>query len=233
MPKQNKNNDVSGAVTVKPKKSTPKKTKKNTTKTPEKKKRGAPSQYANKVKPYLADIERYVRCGVTEGDICEYYGVGKTQWAQYKRDNPELTETLLHAKEQCKEDLLDNAYRVAMGYEYTEETTEEIKTLTVRLSDTKRADINAMQTRRGNVAIFVDKPLLVGICPRSASNRIAQKGVGTCGTRQNAARRLGGCIKCRSILYTRFIAVKITYLSRSLARLKAAVFAPVAAVCLI
>ena len=129
MPKQNKNNDVSGAVTVKPKKSTPKKTKKNTTKTPEKKKRGAPSQYANKVKPYLADIERYVRCGVTEGDICEYYGVGKTQWAQYKRDNPELTETLLHAKEQCKEDLLDNAYRVAMGYEYTEETTEEIKNL--------------------------------------------------------------------------------------------------------
>ena len=104
MPKQNKNNDISGAVTVKPKKSPPKKTKKTTTKTPEKKKRGAPSQYANKVKPYLADIERYVRCGVTEGDICEYYGVGKTQWAQYKRDNPELTETLLRAKEQCKED---------------------------------------------------------------------------------------------------------------------------------
>lgn len=61
MPKQNKNNDISGAVTVKPKKSPPKKTKKTTTKTPEKKKRGAPSQYANKVKPYLADIERYVR----------------------------------------------------------------------------------------------------------------------------------------------------------------------------
>ena len=57
MPKQNKNNDISGAVTVKPKKSPPKKTKKTTTKTPEKKKRGAPSQYANKVKPYLARSE--------------------------------------------------------------------------------------------------------------------------------------------------------------------------------
>ena len=67
MPKQNKNNDVSGAVTVKPKKSTPKKTKKNTTKTPEKKKRGAPSQYANKVKPYLADIER-IQQAIARGD---------------------------------------------------------------------------------------------------------------------------------------------------------------------
>lgn len=149
MPKQNKNNDISGAVTVKPKKSPPKKTKKTTTKTPEKKKRGAPSQYANKVKPYLADIERYVRCGVTEGDICEYYGVGKTQWAQYKRDNPELTETLLRAKEQCKEDLLDNAYRVAMGYEYTEETTEEIKNLDgTYLATRKRTRFTKYYARR-------------------------------------------------------------------------------------
>ena len=111
------------------KKNTAKKKPKTTATTTEKKKRGAPSQYGNKVKPYLADIERYVRCGVSEGDLCEYYGVGKTQWAQYKRDNPELTETLLRAKEHCKEDLLDNAYRVAMGYEYYEETTDEVKDL--------------------------------------------------------------------------------------------------------
>lgn len=129
MPKQNQNNGGSESKKKKTTKSTPKKTTKSTTQSPEKKKRGAPSQYGNKVKPYLADIERYVRCGVTEGDLCEYYGVGKTQWAQYKRDNSELTETLLRAKEQCKEDLLDNAYRVAMGYEYYEETTDEVKDL--------------------------------------------------------------------------------------------------------
>ncbi|MEI3240365.1 MAG: hypothetical protein V8S32_10260 [Lachnospiraceae bacterium] len=129
MPKQNQNNVVADGKNKKMKKNTAKKKPKTTATTTEKKKRGAPSQYGNKVKPYLADIERYVRCGVTEGDICEYYGVGKTQWAQYKRDNPELTETLLRAKEQCKEDLLDSAYRVAMGYEYTEKTTEEIKNL--------------------------------------------------------------------------------------------------------
>ena len=129
MPKQNQNNVVADGKNKKTKKTTAKKKPKTTAATTEKKKRGAPSQYGNKVKPYLADIERYVRCGVSEGDLCEYYGVGKTQWAQYKRDNPELTETLLRAKEHCKEDLLDNAYRVAMGYEYYEETTDEVKDL--------------------------------------------------------------------------------------------------------
>ena len=129
MPKQNQNNVVADGKNKKTKKNTAKKKPKTTAATTEKKKRGAPSQYGNKVKPYLADIERYVRCGVSEGDLCEYDGVGKTQWAQYKRDNSELTETLLRAKEHCKEDLLDNAYRVAMGYEYYEETTDEVKDL--------------------------------------------------------------------------------------------------------
>lgn len=124
MPKQNQKTPKTAADGKKAAKPTEKATKATAA---EKKKRGAPSQYAYKVQPYMADIERYVRCGVTEGDLCEYYGVGKTQWAQYKRDNPELTETLLRAKENCKEDLLDNAYRVAMGYEYYEETTDEIK----------------------------------------------------------------------------------------------------------
>ena len=91
-----------------------------------KKKTGTPSQYSNKVKPYLADIERYARCMVTEGDICKFYGVGKTQWAQYKKDYPELTETLLRAREAGKADLLDNAYRVAVGYYYEETHTTTV-----------------------------------------------------------------------------------------------------------
>ena len=93
----------------------------------EKTKRGAKSQYANKVLPYLAEIERYIHYGVTEGDICDFYGVGKTQWAEYKKKYPELTETLSRARAAQKKDLLDNAFRVAIGYEYEEEYTEEIK----------------------------------------------------------------------------------------------------------
>ncbi len=125
MPKQSKKTENTEAK-KKPTKKTAKKPPVKTEKTAEngeKKKRGTPSQYANKVLPYLADIERYARCGVTEGDICGVLGVGKTQWAQYKKDNPELTETLLRARESQKGDLLNNAYRVAMGYYYEETHT--------------------------------------------------------------------------------------------------------------
>lgn len=125
MPKQSKKTEKAGTA-KKPSEKKPKKPPAKPAETGEKKKRGAPSQYANRVLPYLADIERYVRYGVTEGDICAYYGVGKTQWAQYKKDNPELTETLLRARESQKGDLLNNAYRVAMGYHYEETHTTTV-----------------------------------------------------------------------------------------------------------
>lgn len=129
MPKQTRNTAKKGDA-VKPKKKTAKKTPSKKTvsaaDTADGEKRPSKSQFANKVLPYLAEIERYVHYGVTEGDICKYYGVGKTQWAQYKKDYPELTETLYRAREAQKEDLIDNAYRVAMGYYY-----EEVETSTV------------------------------------------------------------------------------------------------------
>lgn len=133
MPKQSRNNEKSATSKNAPKKTSKKPPAKKTVKktdaaadNPENGKRGAKSQFANKVLPYLTDIERYIHYGVTEGDICKYYGVGKTQWAQYKKDYPELTETLCRAREAQKGDLIDNAYRVAMGYYY-----EETKTSTV------------------------------------------------------------------------------------------------------
>ena len=135
MPKQSRNNEKSATSKNAPKKTSKKPPAKKTVKktdaaadNPENGKRGAKSQFANKVLPYLTDIERYIHYGVTEGDICKYYGVGKTQWAQYKKDYPELTETLCRAREAQKGDLIDNAYRVAMGYYY-----EETKTSTVMI----------------------------------------------------------------------------------------------------
>ena len=106
-------------------------TEKKTTKTKpavkEKKITGTESQYDKKVKPYLTDIARYSRCGVTEGQLCEYYGVGKTAWAEYKKNNAELTEILCKAHRELKTDLINQSYKVAMGYEYTETTTVEYK----------------------------------------------------------------------------------------------------------
>lgn len=87
-------------------------------------KRGQKDEYDNKVKPYLSDIAKYHRCGVTEGQLAEYYDVGKTTWAKYKKEHPEFSETLLKAKQQLKTDLINQSFKVAMGYEYEEEKTE-------------------------------------------------------------------------------------------------------------
>ena len=80
MPKQPRNDTEKKTAATKGKKQPVKARKKADAKPPaeaenaaETGKRGAKSQYANKVKPYLADIERYARCMVTEGDICKFY----------------------------------------------------------------------------------------------------------------------------------------------------------------
>lgn len=130
MAKKSEKPPVDGVKNAGAEKPPAKKVKKTSTTSPKdgkQKKRGTPSEYPNKVKPYLADIERYVRCGVTEGQICDYYGVGRTQWAQYKKDNPELTETLLRAKQAFQVELVNQAYKTAMGYYYEEEYTTVMK----------------------------------------------------------------------------------------------------------
>lgn len=91
-------------------------------------KRGAKSRYPEKIQPYLSDIAKYTRCGVTEQQLCQYYGVGRTQWAEYKRKYPELSETLSKARQEFKTKLVNRSYEVAMGYSYEESTSIEIKT---------------------------------------------------------------------------------------------------------
>ena len=128
MPKQPQNTDVKekGAKSTEKKNSKKATTaKKTTAKKPdtEKKKRGSPNLYKEKILPYLKDIERYTRCGVTEGQLAVYYNVGKTSWAKYKKENSEFNETVNKAKTEFKTDIINRAYEVAMGYEYTETTT--------------------------------------------------------------------------------------------------------------
>ena len=52
--------------------------------------------------------------------------MGKTSWAKYKKENPEIAEKLCKEKQEFKTELINNAYKVAMGYEYNEENKEEI-----------------------------------------------------------------------------------------------------------
>ena len=130
MPKQPKNTDVKKNADLKAQKIASKRAKKTVSKdsntTGTSKKPGNPSLYLEKIYPYLSDIGRYIRCGVTEGQLASYYNVGKTSWAKYKKEYPEMNETVNKAKTEFKTEIVSKAYEVAMGYEYTESTTVDL-----------------------------------------------------------------------------------------------------------
>ena len=100
-------------------------------------KRGAENQYPVKILPYLKDIERYAACGVLEGQLAEYYHVGKTSWAKYKKEYPEFAETLNRAALRSKTELINRSFEVAMGYDYTETVTVTTKDKTGKETGTK------------------------------------------------------------------------------------------------
>lgn len=135
MAKHPEKNIVNEEPAKTPQKQTQKKTKKKDSS--EQKKRGIPCEYDKKLLPYLKEVERYIRCGVTEGQVAEYYHVGKTSWAKYKKDYPEFAELLCKAKREFKTDLINRAYQVAMGYDYEEETTVTIKDKAGNVTGTK------------------------------------------------------------------------------------------------
>jgi len=106
------------------------------------KKKKPQSEYDVKVRPYLEDIRRYARCGVTEAQLCEFYGIGKTTWAKYKNESPEMTETLCKAKNELKTDLINHAYKVATGFSYEETKTVVSKDKSGKVTSTKETKQN-------------------------------------------------------------------------------------------
>jgi hypothetical protein len=121
----------------------------------EKKPRGNPGQYDLKVKPYLEDIARYVSHGVTEGQVCEFYRVGKTQWAQYKKGNSELTETLYRARVEGKTRLINRSHEAATGYDYTETTIVKYFDKEGQLTGSKETTVTKHAKADGSLLQFL------------------------------------------------------------------------------
>lgn len=138
MPKHSEKDKLTESIEKETEKK-PKKSKKESSQkqTSEAKKRGRASAYETKILPFLCDIEKYRRCGVTEGQLAAYYEVGKTSWAKYKNDHPEFSELLYKAEKEFKTDIINRSYQVAMGYEYTEETTVTLKDTSGNVTGTK------------------------------------------------------------------------------------------------
>lgn len=88
-------------------------------------KRGRKNKYHTHVFPRLEEIAHWCRDGLTEEEICKRLGVSHTSFAEYKKQFPELTDTLKVNREIADYRVEDALYMRAMGYEYEEETFEE------------------------------------------------------------------------------------------------------------
>ncbi|MBT2727852.1 helix-turn-helix domain-containing protein [Bacillus sp. ISL-75] len=88
-------------------------------------KRGRKNKYDTHVYPRLEEIGHWCREGLTEEEICKRLGVSHASFAEYKKQFPELLDTLKTNKEIADYRVEDALYLRALGYEYEEETFEE------------------------------------------------------------------------------------------------------------
>ncbi len=81
------------------------------------------SRYETLVKPYLEEIKYWKEEGLSEVEICENLGVGKTSFNTYKKKYPELLEPLKKSRKKLARNLKNKLVEKAMGFHYEEEKT--------------------------------------------------------------------------------------------------------------
>lgn len=84
---------------------------------------GRKGRYEEFVKPYLSEIEKKVKEGVTEEAIAKALGVSKSAFNTYKTQHPELVEALKPKGAEVLEKLVNAGIESACGYYRENETT--------------------------------------------------------------------------------------------------------------
>lgn len=85
---------------------------------------GRPSKYYTNVEPKLLLVEAWARNGVTDKDIAEKLGVSHDSFIEYKKQFPELVESLKNGKEVIDTQVENALLKAAMGYTANENTYE-------------------------------------------------------------------------------------------------------------
>lgn len=83
---------------------------------------GRPGKYETHIKPHLAEIKEMCRT-MTEAQIMEKLGVGKSAWIKYKQENKEFAETIIKGRQDLVSDLKSTLIQKAHGFTYTEKKT--------------------------------------------------------------------------------------------------------------
>lgn len=85
---------------------------------------GRKNKYDTNVKPYLDDINKKIRQGVTESEIAKALGISVATLNNYKSDHEELREALSKNKgADILQELVNEGIKAAKGYWVEEETT--------------------------------------------------------------------------------------------------------------
>lgn len=84
---------------------------------------GRKSLYEERVKPFLAQIEKWKRVGATDEQICEQLGISKTSFYKYKEEFAEFAESLKKGTEALVLDLRGELARIA--FKHTLETKKQ------------------------------------------------------------------------------------------------------------
>ena len=82
-------------------------------------KRGRPTEYDPERHPFL--VMCLAREGLTEKEMAQKLGIGKTTLTRWKQEHPEFRASLNGSREEADLKVVDSLYRRAIGYE-SEET---------------------------------------------------------------------------------------------------------------
>lgn len=79
------------------------------------------------VKEKFAEIEIWLRGGLTEAQIIKNLGIGKTTWESYKNKYPELIDLLKKGRENQIAEVANALYKNATGYYYYVDEAIKVK----------------------------------------------------------------------------------------------------------
>lgn len=81
-------------------------------------KRGRPTEYDPERHPFLAMC--LAREGLTEKEMAQKLGIGKTTLTRWKQEHPAFRASLNGSREEADLKVVDSLYRRAIGYEFEE-----------------------------------------------------------------------------------------------------------------
>nr|WP_258319313.1 hypothetical protein [Listeria monocytogenes] len=91
---------------------------------------GRKSKYESHVRPYLADIIKWVKMGEPQYIICKKLGINKATFCEYKNKYPELNEAIKKGSQFLDYEVIESLAKRAIGYDY-----EETKSIIEKLAD--------------------------------------------------------------------------------------------------